>query len=80
MDSKKGSTMFNINPDLMALAFVVAPATIGGVIAVLQSKYSRETDQPARQEPTFSLTSPVFEKGYPSYEAVNRREPTFEKV
>ena len=73
MGFQKGTIMFNINPDWLAFGFVVAPATIGGVIAVVQSKYSHEVDQKPRQEPSFSHKA--FE-----LRASDRREPTFDKV
>ena len=63
-----------LSPDVLAIGFVVAPALIGGGIALVQSKYSYESDQPQRQEPTFSHT---WNTHIPSSD---RKEPTFDQV
>ncbi len=63
-----------LSPDLLAIGFVVAPALIGGAIALVQSKYSYESEEPHRQEPTFSHT---WNTHTPSSQC---KEPTFDQV
>jgi hypothetical protein len=63
-----------LSPDVVAIGFVVAPALIGAVIGLAKSKYPYESDQPHRQEPTFSHT---WHGVTPSSQ---RKEPTFDQV
>ena len=63
-----------LSPDVVAIGFVVAPALIGAVIGLVQSKYSYESEVPQRQEPTFSHT---WNTHTPSSQ---RKEPTFDQV
>ena len=60
--------------DLLAIGFVLAPALIGGCIALAQSKYTYEHPKEPRQEPTISHT-------WTGAQALHsRKEPTFDQV